>query len=76
MTIKPLFTYDPHQKQYRLFRCLWQRGIVGDGQGFSAYVSLSLVPRFMHVQREWCSIIIVLLGCRFHYKRSYGGILV
>jgi hypothetical protein len=76
MTIKPLFTYTPYQKQYRVFRCLLQRGIVGDGQGFSAYVSFSLVPKFIHVQREWHSIIVVLLGCRLHYKRSYGGILL
>src|SRR5207253_2573849 len=75
MKIKPVFTYDSQQKQVRVFRCLWQRGTVGDGEGFSAQLSVSLLPSVGSFQRAWHDIAVVILGLRLHYKRSYGGML-
>lgn len=77
MTIKPVFRFDEIQKHFRLFRILWTRGVVGDGEGYSAKLSLAIAPRLIGWHKDsrtdW---MVYLLGMRFHYCRSYGGIMV
>lgn len=66
--------YDPGLRALRLGRVLWERGTVGDGEGYSAKLSLALQPRLLRWRRdpgrEWW---LTLAGVRVHYKRSYGG---
>lgn len=60
----------------RLVRVMWIRGIVGDGVGYSAKLSLGLYPRwftFVRGSNEWR---LYLLGLRLHFERAYGGIHV
>jgi hypothetical protein len=75
MKIKSVLTYDSSCKRLRLFRCLWQYGIVGDGEGFSVALSCALTPQMFCLERAWSSIAVSLFGIRLHYQRSYGGIL-
>lgn len=60
----------------RLFRVLWTQGRVGDGDGYSAKLSVALRPSLFAVRREWQSLCVTLLGVSVHFERSYGGIHV
>lgn len=60
----------------RLFRVVWTRGTPGDGNGYSAKASLALRPMVLHFARRWWEWEVTLFGVRFHYMRSYGGIIV
>lgn len=75
MRLKWIGRYDPGLRALRLGRALWERGTVGDGNGYSAKLSLALhtkLFRWRHWDgREWC---LTLAGVRVHYQRAYGGI--
>ena len=73
---KSVFRVDTIQRHFRLFRFLWQRGVVGDGSGYSAKLSVGFVAQIISFKRDaktdWQ---VVLAGVRIHYCRSYGGIM-
>lgn len=74
MRIRWINTYDPRQRLRRLARVTWKRGRVGDGQGYSAKLTLALTPRLFRVTREFGGWIVTLLGVRVHHSRSFGGV--
>lgn len=77
MTIKRVMRYDPTQKKLRLFRLLWRRGTPGlPGGGYSAKLSVSLVPRIFGWAREWHSWRLTLAGVQVHAQKAFGGIIV
>jgi hypothetical protein len=67
---------DEIQRHYRLFRIMWERGVVGDGHGYSNMFSVATQPTLFAWSREYGSWLLVLCGIRFHRKRSFGGIFV
>ena len=71
-----IFRYDPMARLFRLGRCVWQRGTVGDGQGYSVKLTLALHPRLWSYRREMTGFVLSVCGVRLHYQRSYGGINV
>lgn len=75
MKVKLILTRD--KWRVRLFRVMWQRGVVGDGKGYSCAFSVGLYPRVACWRREprdeWR---LWLCGIRFHFERSFGGVHV
>lgn len=70
-------TWDTLQGFYRLVRVVWVSGVVGDGKGYSAKVTLAVSPKFFSFGRSGkYDIAVTLFGIRFHHNRSYGGIMV
>ena len=66
-------TWSSREKLLRLGRIVWANGRPGDGKGYTAKLSLALMPSVIgwcHGCHEWSA---TLLGCRIHYQRSYGG---
>lgn len=76
MTVKQVFRYDPTQRQFRLFRLLWTRGKVGDGESYSAKLAVSLRPKLFGFERDSNEWRLTVLGIDVHKKLSYGGIIV
>jgi hypothetical protein len=74
MKIKWVGRLDAQARLLRLFRVMWTRGAVGDGQGYSAKLSVALRPAFFSIRREWESVAVTVLGLRVHFQRSFGGI--
>ncbi len=76
LRLKKVLRYDEMQGHFRLFRVMWETGIVGDGKGYSNMVSVALQPSLFQWHRankgcrEW---MLVLFGVRVHRKFSYGG---
>lgn len=76
MTFKPVMRWDRDGRMLRLFRLLWTRGVVGDGNGYSAKLSFALAPRLLSWSREMDEWFFCIAGIRIHYQRAYGGIIV
>lgn len=74
MKLKPVFTWSSMERCLRLFRITWVRGVVGDGNGYSAKLSLALEPRLFSYVAAESNWIVTFIGVRVHYARSYGGI--
>jgi hypothetical protein len=74
MKLQKVMRYDPAAKLFRVARLIWNRGNVGDGQGYSNKLSVALTPRIFRFKRESFGWIATLAGIRIHYCRSYGGI--
>jgi len=74
LRFKLVLRRDGPQGHFRLFRIMWETGIVGDGTGHSNMVSVALQPRLFLFERvtpgSW---MLVLFGVRVHRKRSFGG---
>lgn len=76
LRFKRVLRYDNVQGHFRLFRVVWETGIVGDGNGYSNMVSVAVQPTLFHWYRpnkggaDW---MLVLFGIRIHRKISYGG---
>lgn len=73
--IKTLFSLDRPRRLFRIGRIVWARGEPGSGDGYTAMLSAGLRPkpfswRRSLVNHEW---ILVVLGLRLHYYRSYSG---
>lgn len=77
--VKRVLRLDTIQRHFRLFRVMWERGIVGDGKGYSAKLAVGLEARLLRWEtsyrvreprHDWC---VTLFGVRIHYARSYGG---
>lgn len=75
MRIKRVMRYEPPQRKFRLFRVMWERGVVGKG-GYSAKVAVSLWPRLFHFERDFNEWRLTILGLSVHRKKNYGGIFV
>ncbi len=73
MKIQTVFRVDPTARLIRIARLIWDRGVVGDGKGYSNKLSVALAPRFAGFKRELHGWIVTILGIRIHYCRSYGG---
>lgn len=73
MRLKPMFTYSPRERKVRVARLIWERGNVGDGKGYSAFLSLALMPRLFRIERSPLRLRVVMLGVSLHYARTYGG---
>lgn len=77
MEYKIVMRLDAIQRHFRLFRLLWTKGKVGDGNGYSAKLSFGLIPKLFSYERlSQYDIALIVFGLRFHYKRAYGGIIV
>lgn len=76
MKIKPVFRYDDRQHKLRMLRILWTRGIVGDGMGYSAKLSISFVAYAFGWATEFLGWRLTVMGLQLHYMRAYGGIIV
>lgn len=75
LRIRWVFRHDEIQRHLRLFRVIWERGRVGDGEGYSAKLAVGLTPRLLGFHRDArTDFIVSILGLRIHYSRSYGGI--
>jgi hypothetical protein len=75
MRFKLVFRFDQRSSMLRLFRLLWTKGVVGDGHGYSAKLSLALWPKFFAITRDWHEWAVTIAGVRVHYLRAYGGII-
>jgi hypothetical protein len=73
---RTILRYDRRNRLLRLARVVWQRGIAGDGTGYSSKLSLALRPAAFAWRREWDGWLLTVAGVRLHYQRSYGGIQV
>lgn len=74
LRIKRVMRYDEIQGHFRLFRVMWETGIVGKGEGHSNMVSVALQAKLFHLERYAGSWLLILCGLRIHRKRSFGGI--
>lgn len=70
---KPVMVYDETQRKLRLFRVIWDHGTVGDGQGYSNKVAVSLVPRLFGLLRDWDGWRLTIAGLQVHRLKSWGG---
>jgi hypothetical protein len=77
MKVKPVFRYQPTIKKFRILRFVWERGVVGDGKGFSAKLSFAVRPK---IYEWWIGELdewrLILLGVEIHFYKSYGGVFV
>lgn len=73
MKFKKIMTISKRERKVRLFRLIWERGIMGQG-GYSAFLSFGLMPKIWQWNRNSPSeALFVIFGIVFHYRRSYGG---
>jgi hypothetical protein len=72
---KFVLRYDPTRKFFRVGKFLWQRGKVGDGEGYSAKFSFALCPRLFFFYKNYAGWELIVLGIRIHLMRAYGGII-
>lgn len=76
MKYKSVWTYDEREHKIRMFRILWQRGVVGVNKGgYSAKLSLSLVPKLFSFYRNGFGWRITFIGIQLHHLKSWGGII-
>ncbi len=73
---KKVMRFDPSNQTLRVGRVMWQRGKVGDGQGYSASLTLGLRPAVFRWERGNTGWLLTVLGVRVHLDRSYGGVHV
>jgi hypothetical protein len=74
LAFRAVMRRDPRLRMFRLARVVWQRGVVGDGRGYSSSLSLALRPALFSWRRERSGWLLTVAGARLHYQRSYGGI--
>jgi hypothetical protein len=73
---KRVLRLDHKGRIFRVARLVWQRGMVGDGIGYSSKLSLALRPRLFERRREYDGWLCTVAGIRVHHLRSWGGIQV
>lgn len=74
LRIKTVMRYDEIQGHFRLFRVMWETGVVGKTEGHSNMVSVAVQPKVFHLYRYGGSWLLIFCGLRVHRKRSFGGI--
>jgi hypothetical protein len=72
--LKVVGRYDPTNRLVRLARLVWTRGVVGDGKGYSAKLSIGLRPCWFMWRGEYDGWLLTVLGFRLHYVKAWGGI--
>lgn len=71
---KWVFRIDTIQRHFRLWRIMYERGQVGDGKGYSVKVTIALARAWWARERlATYDRMVIVLGLRLHYSRSYGG---
>lgn len=74
LRVKPVFRYSPAEKKVRLGRIMWATGPDSTQPGwYSAFISLTLVPRIFRFERGFHAWELTILGVRIHHQKSYGG---
>lgn len=73
LRVRKIMRYDPSNRLLRVGRVMWERGIVGDGDGYSVKLSVGLRPALFRWKRGSTGWLLTVLGLRVHYDRSYGG---
>lgn len=76
MKIKKVCTWSKRERKLRLFRIMWQHGVVGDGDGYSVMLSIGIVPNIALFSTRFHEWRLVVCGLAVHYQRAYGGIHV
>jgi len=71
--IKWICRRDKGARMIRIFRIMWETGVVGDGKGYSTKLSLALSARPFSWQREYNGWFITIAFVRLHLRRAYGG---
>lgn len=74
MKLKRVFRRDG--ALIRLFRLMWTKGRVGDGNGYSCKLTLGLYPCPFSWRSSGDEWFLYLGGLRIHFQRSWGGIHV
>lgn len=75
LRFKRVLRVDRRARMIRLFRVLWQTGVVGDGRGYSAKLSFAIQAKLFQFERSFGEWLLVFCGLRIHRVRSYGGII-
>lgn len=74
LRFKSVLRYDEIQGHFRLFRVMWETGVVGTGAGHSNMISVAVQPTLFRWERlSAFSWLLVFCGVRIHRKRSFGG---
>lgn len=73
LRFKRVLRFDPYERKLRLFRVMWEANGGPGPDGYSAKVSLNLVPKLFAIKRETFDLRIALMGVQVHVHRSYGG---
>ncbi|GJE43969.1 hypothetical protein [Methylobacterium soli] len=73
LTFKRVLRFDPTARKLRLFRVMWNVGIVGDGKGYSRKVAVALRPALAGFKRSYDEWRVTLLGVEVHSATSWGG---
>jgi len=73
LIVKPVLRFSKRDKLFRIFRVVYNKGNVGDGKGYSAKVSLALMPVLVGFRKELFGFTLCFLGFRLHHKKAYGG---
>lgn len=76
MKLKTVMRYDPKQRKLRLFRLIWQRGVVGDGKGYSAKLSVSIAAKLFGWADDFSGWRVTFCGVQLHHLKAYGGVIV
>lgn len=73
--LKWIGTYSVREKKIRLLRLVWSRkgGPRNAGTGWSAKLSLSLVPRLFAFHKDRFDLYFTLLFVQIHKQRHWGG---
>lgn len=73
MQIKWVMRADPMMPIFRICRVMWNKGIVGDGNGYSAKLTVGIRPKIFQWNKGSYEWALTLLCVRIHHRRSYGG---
>ena len=73
MKLKWVGRYDPSNRLLRIARLIYERGVVGDGKGYSAKFSVGLRPTLFMWRRESDGWLLTILGLRLHHMKAWGG---
>jgi hypothetical protein len=73
MSLYTVFRYDPTWPKVRLFRIVWNVGVVGDGEGYSRKLAFALRPRLFEWRRGCDEWRLVVLGIEVHARTAWGG---
>ena len=77
MTVKLVMRYDPDAEETSAVPYpIWQHGTPGlPGGGYSAKLSVSIVPRIFGWEHGWHEWRLTLAGAQIHHLKAFGGII-
>lgn len=66
--------WDKFTRIYRLFALCHSHYFKNGEWQYDEKFTIALCrPWLLRIKREYCGLIVCVLGIRFHYQRSYGG---